>query len=148
MEYIKMKGILYEQNLIRLVTSAPSPSYMFRADFLSSLGEGLAARKFQRFESKSLQPFPSADIKILYIIGVWGRWLAKQDGRGNENNHFSLENLCFLSKEKHIYALLSRKKRFLLDTPFYLYYNKETIYFTVECKRYGKFADFKKGKNK
>ena len=84
MEYIKMKGILYEQNLIRLVTSAPSPSYMFRADFLLSSGEGLAARKFQRFESKSLQPFPSADIKILYIISVWGRWLAKQDGRGNE----------------------------------------------------------------
>jgi len=111
MEYIKMKGILYEQNLIRLVTSAPSPSYMFRADFLSSLGEGLAARKFQRFESKSLQPFPSADIKILYIISVWGRWLAKQDERGNERKYSLWKHCAFYPKTKtYLYAFVTKAK--------------------------------------
>ena len=55
------------------IGSHTSPSYMHRANFLSSSGEGLAARHLQIFDFQSLQPLPLPCMKNLIKTQAMGR---------------------------------------------------------------------------
>ena len=55
------------------IGSHTSPSDMHRANFLSSSGEGLAARHLQIFDYQSLQPLPLPYMKNLIKTQAMGR---------------------------------------------------------------------------